>query len=417
MHNVRQYMMLFPIFEFAVDWKLWVNKLGSESENVNWILANTKICPKCKVHIEKNQGCNHMTCRKCRHEFCWICKGEWRSHRGCGGIKYEQKKEEENALKAKTELSKYMYYVTRYEAHEKSMKFAQDQLDGCNKRLAELRSVMPHARLKDVQFYEEALRQIVDCRRSLMCVYAYGYFSKVLPKNNSESKLFEMSLETLEEITDQLQEGVEKPTKMLADSQVRMKIMRMTQAINTYRENMLGVVKKKQISLLKALGGDPSRKDEEEDDEKLMMDADRADACQMWVFFRAKVRTEVTESGEGFGSGWQGWDEGQSHGFWWGVWTRVWVRVGMSTRISIARLGPGVKRGEQVRTSFRNETRAKVRAATRVRIRVEITAKVRTGSGPGSKSRRKSGPRQGSGPGSRSRRKSGLRQGQKSGLG
>mmetsp|Transcript_3894 Transcript_3894/g.6151 ORF Transcript_3894/g.6151 Transcript_3894/m.6151 type:complete len:219 (-) Transcript_3894:843-1499(-) len=116
------------------DWKLWVNKLGSESENVNWILANTKICPKCKVHIEKNQGCNHMTCRKCRHEFCWICKGEWRSHRGCGGIKYEQKKEEENALKAKTELSKYMYYVTRYEAHEKSMKFAQDQLDGCNKR-------------------------------------------------------------------------------------------------------------------------------------------------------------------------------------------------------------------------------------------------------------------------------------------
>jgi len=108
------------------DWKLWVNKLGSESENVNWILANTKICPKCKVHIEKNQGCNHMTCRKCRHEFCWICKGEWRSHRGCGGIKYEQKKEEENALKAKTELSKYMYYVTRWEimkAHQPSCYF------------------------------------------------------------------------------------------------------------------------------------------------------------------------------------------------------------------------------------------------------------------------------------------------------
>eukprot|EP00466_Bigelowiella_natans_P013739 jgi/Bigna1/141609/aug1.63_g16317 len=31
------------------------------------------------------------------------------------------------------------------------------------------------------------------------------------------------------------------------------------------------------------------------------------------VFFRAKVRTKVMKSGEGFGSGW---DEGQRHGFW-----------------------------------------------------------------------------------------------------
>jgi len=38
-----------------------------------WIDSNTKECPKCKVAIEKNGGCNHMTCKFCKHEFCWKC--------------------------------------------------------------------------------------------------------------------------------------------------------------------------------------------------------------------------------------------------------------------------------------------------------------------------------------------------------
>lgn len=44
----------------------WVLKNSAESENLNWILAHTKQCPKCKRPIEKNQGCMHMTCSQCR---------------------------------------------------------------------------------------------------------------------------------------------------------------------------------------------------------------------------------------------------------------------------------------------------------------------------------------------------------------
>lgn len=32
-----------------------------------------KKCPKCKVWTEKNLGCNHMTCKICQFDWCWLC--------------------------------------------------------------------------------------------------------------------------------------------------------------------------------------------------------------------------------------------------------------------------------------------------------------------------------------------------------
>jgi hypothetical protein len=46
----------------------WNKKCADDSETSNWLMANTKECIKCKSTIEKNGGCNHMTCKKCRAE-------------------------------------------------------------------------------------------------------------------------------------------------------------------------------------------------------------------------------------------------------------------------------------------------------------------------------------------------------------
>ena len=38
-----------------------------------WIRINTKQCPQCHRNIQKSDGCDHMTCSQCGHQFCWEC--------------------------------------------------------------------------------------------------------------------------------------------------------------------------------------------------------------------------------------------------------------------------------------------------------------------------------------------------------
>jgi len=35
--------------------------------------TGVKFCPHCKVRVEKNLGCAHMTCTRCSYEWCWSC--------------------------------------------------------------------------------------------------------------------------------------------------------------------------------------------------------------------------------------------------------------------------------------------------------------------------------------------------------
>ena len=60
-------------FEKILNYLKNRSKAKAEDLSQAWIKQRSKKCPSCKVNIEKNGGCDHMTCKHCNYEFCWIC--------------------------------------------------------------------------------------------------------------------------------------------------------------------------------------------------------------------------------------------------------------------------------------------------------------------------------------------------------
>ncbi|EMF09551.1 uncharacterized protein SEPMUDRAFT_92347 [Sphaerulina musiva SO2202] len=73
--------------ETCGDYQLRVRKQPGahkkhETASRKYLKAHSKKCPKCTIHIQKNHGCDHMTCNLCHHEFCWVCLATYNGPRG-----------------------------------------------------------------------------------------------------------------------------------------------------------------------------------------------------------------------------------------------------------------------------------------------------------------------------------------------
>jgi ariadne-1 len=224
---------------------LWNEKCRNESETANWILANTKSCPKCASRIEKNQGCNHITCQRCKHEFCWICSGDWASHGANTGGYYKCNKYDPNnsnsddtsdAAQAKRELDRYLHYYKRYHAHSEAQKFAKKQLKETESRMIALQESSDNAKWTDVEFLKTANEQLVECRKVLKYTYVYAYYMN--PNDKMEKERFEHHQEMLEKFTENLSEQSESPL----DKMDRTDVVNQTRVVDRFMKNVLKYV-------------------------------------------------------------------------------------------------------------------------------------------------------------------------------
>ncbi|KAI3917587.1 hypothetical protein MKW98_021349 [Papaver atlanticum] len=202
----------------------WKDKNNNESENVTWILANSKPCPKCQRPIEKNHGCMHMSCTApCLYQFCWLCLCPWSKHGSeTGGNykcnRYEKAKklgecdEEVNKREmAKKYIEKYAHYYERWALNHKSMSQAVQQWKEMQSEHIKKLSMTE----TELDFISNAWMQIIECRRVLKWTYAYGYY---LPEHELVKKqLFEYLQGEAESGLERLHHCAEKELKLYVE--------------------------------------------------------------------------------------------------------------------------------------------------------------------------------------------------------
>ncbi|CAL2034212.1 unnamed protein product [Caenorhabditis brenneri] len=135
--------------------------LGKVADMQTWeyIQQYTEDCPSCLAFIVKNGGCSHMTCSKCRHEFCWDCREPWRygGHHGNGCRHIKNPSNRAN-------LENIAPYIISFNHHKQRIRNNRNSLE------------------------------LKKCHRTLMHSYVYGYYQEP----GSDKEVFEKLQKDLE---------------------------------------------------------------------------------------------------------------------------------------------------------------------------------------------------------------------------
>lgn len=194
----------------------WKQKCEDDSETLHWIQSNTKDCPKCHTIIEKNGGCNHMTCRSCHYQFCWVCLGDWASHMSdyrCDRFKDTDDVENEGV---RASLERYMFYFDRFNNQRISHDKDREILEKFESKIRELQVSAGISWIETV-FYKECITALLECRQTLKWSYAFLFY---VPKCTGK--------QLIETAQWQLSNNVEQLSKLFADVPVNEVISRKT---------------------------------------------------------------------------------------------------------------------------------------------------------------------------------------------
>ena len=211
--------------------KSWIQKCEDDSETANYLAANTKDCPKCNVYIEKSGGCNHMVCRQCDYDFCWMCREPWDNHENY----YECSKYKENEDEAKknegarVSLEKYLFYFSRWQNHTESQNLEAETRAKITSRI-EHKVGENEGTWIDWECLLKACDLLEECRHTLKYTYPYAYYLEAGGKK-----------ECFEHIQAQLESEVEKLSWRVERAEItdRAELERQMNVTKTRKQTLL----------------------------------------------------------------------------------------------------------------------------------------------------------------------------------
>ncbi|CAL2034161.1 unnamed protein product [Caenorhabditis brenneri] len=152
-----------------------------DDSSQQWLLEYTKECPTCLMTVEKKGGCAHITCpnKKCRHEFCWLCREDWKTH-GEYPCDSPQRDAENARLDARADLSNFITHYNRFEHYQKFYKnkprLINDAFESSN------------------PFLQKIIHSYVNAREVLINSVVFGFFLRK-GEYSDELKKFQHELE------------------------------------------------------------------------------------------------------------------------------------------------------------------------------------------------------------------------------
>ncbi|XP_011627726.1 probable E3 ubiquitin-protein ligase ARI2 isoform X2 [Amborella trichopoda] len=247
-------------------WELWIKKCKDESETVNWLTVHTKPCPKCHKPVEKNGGCNLVTCL-CGQYFCWLCGGAtgrdhtWTGIAGhsCGRYKSDHNKVAE---RAKRDLNRYMHYHNRYKAHMDSMKRENKLRETVQATIATSES--KDDGFRDYSWVTNGLNRLFRSRRVLSYSYPFAFymFGDDLFKDDMTEEERQLKQNLFEDQQQQLEVTVERLSKFIEEKfdklpedkvkEIRMHIINLTVLVDTCCKNMYECIENDLLGLLQS---------------------------------------------------------------------------------------------------------------------------------------------------------------------
>ncbi|OQV24034.1 Ankyrin repeat and IBR domain-containing protein 1 [Hypsibius exemplaris] len=225
------------------------NEALEEAANSLWLATNSKPCPFCRSPIQKTDGCNHLKCSKCKHDFCWICGDAWKKHSTATGGYFRctrfdavHKAQDDagkliNAAEEKSrrlnELNRFVLYYGKFKLHEDALTKSMPFLNNMHDKVVLLASYLsiPTEQLK---FLEDAAVELLKARKVLKGSFVYAYYLE------DHRVLFEY-------MQHELEKSVEKLTVMICVRYLRTckdDINRMTRTVRRRRHEFIVAVNK-----------------------------------------------------------------------------------------------------------------------------------------------------------------------------